>query len=180
MFQCYSQPCLLPQSPKVCSLHLCLSKFHIYALIYSTGASLSNLLHSSFIHLIRTDSNAFLFIAKLFYCVYVPQLPYPFVCQWTSRFLPCPRYCKQCCSERQGTCVSFNSGFLSVYARQWDCWVLWQFYFQVFKEFPHCLFPIVVAPVCIPTNSIRGFHFLHTLSNIYFSFLPLLSSYLVV
>ena len=20
----------------------------------------------------------------------------------------------------------------------WDCWVIWQFYFQVFKESPHC------------------------------------------
>ena len=53
MFQCYSlissQPHLLPHSPTVCSLHLCLfclcvwdhcyclSKFHIYVLIYYTG-----------------------------------------------------------------------------------------------------------------------------------------------
>ena len=29
--------------------------------------------------------------------MYVPQLSYPFVCQWTSRLLPCPGYCKQCC-----------------------------------------------------------------------------------
>ena len=28
-----------------------------------------------------------------------------------------------------GTCVSFSSGFLSVYAQQWDFWVIWQFYF---------------------------------------------------
>ena len=34
--------------------------------------------------------------------------------------------------------VSFNSGFLSVYAQQWDCWVRWQFYFQFFKKSPHC------------------------------------------
>ena len=33
--------------------------------------------------------------------------------------------------------VSFNSGFLDVYAQQWDCWVVWQYYFQVFKESPH-------------------------------------------
>ena len=26
------------------------------------------------------------------------------------------------------------SGFLSVYAQQWDCWVVWQFYFQFFKD----------------------------------------------
>ena len=44
---------------------------------------------------------------------------------------------KQCCDEHWGTCVSFNSDFLGVYAPQWDCWVLWQFYFQFFKESPH-------------------------------------------
>ena len=37
--------------------------------------------------------------------------------------LPCPGYYKQCCDEHWGTCVSFNSGFFSVYAQQWDCWV---------------------------------------------------------
>ena len=48
----------------------------------------------------------------IFHCVYVPQLLYAFIYWWTSRLLPCPSYCKQCCSERvQGTCVSFNSGF---------------------------------------------------------------------
>ena len=26
----------------------------------------------------------------------------------------------------EGTRVSFNSGFLCVYAQQWDCWVVWQ------------------------------------------------------
>ena len=34
---------------------------------------------------------------------------------------------KQCCNEHWGTYVSFNSGFLSVYAQKWDCWVVWQF-----------------------------------------------------
>ena len=41
--------------------------------------------------------------------------------------LPCPSYCKQCCDEHWSTHVSFSSGFLSVYALQWDCWVVWQF-----------------------------------------------------
>ena len=27
--------------------------------------------------------------------------------------------------------------FFGVYAQQWDCWVIWQFYFQFFKESPH-------------------------------------------
>uniref|UniRef100_A0AC11ETS3 Uncharacterized protein n=1 Tax=Ovis aries TaxID=9940 RepID=A0AC11ETS3_SHEEP len=37
---------------------------------------------------------------------------------------PCPGYYKQCCDEHWGTCVSFNSGFLGVYAQRWDCWVI--------------------------------------------------------
>ena len=38
-----------------------------------------------------------------------------------------------------GVHVSLSvSGFLSVYAQQWDCWVTKQFYFQFFKESPHC------------------------------------------
>ena len=63
MFQCHSpkssHPLPLPQSPKVCSKHLCLfcclayrviitnlSKFHIYVLVYCIGVFLSGLLHS--------------------------------------------------------------------------------------------------------------------------------------
>ena len=38
--------------------------------------------------------------------------------RWTQRLLPCPSYCKQCFSELWVTCVSFNSGFLSVCAQQ--------------------------------------------------------------
>ena len=37
-----------------------------------------------------------------------------------------------------GVHVTFRSGFLGVYAQEWDCWVIWQFYFQFFKEFPQC------------------------------------------
>ena len=63
MFQCHSPisfcPHPLPQSPKDCSIHLCLfllshlqgyhyhlSKFHIYELVYCIGVFLSGLLHS--------------------------------------------------------------------------------------------------------------------------------------
>ena len=134
------------------------------------------------------------------------------VCLWTSRLLPCPNYCKQCCDEHWGPHDSFNSGFLGVYALQWDCWVVWPFYFQFLKGSPHCsrrrkwqptpvflpgeshrqrclvgyspwghkesdtteqlthphtLFSIVAILDCIPTNSVRGFPFLHTLSSMY-------------
>ena len=45
-------------------------------------------------------------------------------------------------------------------------WVIWQFCFQFFKQSPH-FFSIVAVLVCIPTNSVRRFPFLHTLSSIY-------------
>ena len=72
-----------------------------------------------------------------------PGSPVPGILQsrtleWTSRLLPCPGYYKQCCDKHLGTRVSFNSGFLGVYVQQWDCWVTRQFYFQFFKESPHC------------------------------------------
>ena len=83
LFQCYSlrtsHPCLLPLSPRVCSVHVSLFlfcilgyryhlfKFHIYALVYCMGLYLSGLLcimGSSFIHLIRTDSDVFFSMAE--------------------------------------------------------------------------------------------------------------------
>ena len=33
-----------------------------------------------------------------------------------------------------GVHVSFNFGFLGIYAQKWDCWVIWQFYFQVLRN----------------------------------------------
>ena len=54
------------------------------------------------------------------------------------QFIKKQRYYKQCCDEHWGTRVSFPYGFLSVYAQQWDCWIIRQVYFQFFKESPHC------------------------------------------
>ena len=158
VFQCNSlkssHPRPLPQSPKACSLHLCLFCCLAYRVIvtiflkpyicvsilywcfYFWLTSLC-IIGSSFIHLIRIDLNVFFFNGwVIFHYVYVPQLSYPFVCWWMSRLFPCPGYCKQCCNEHWGTRVSFDFGFLSVYAQQWDCWVIWQLYFQFFKESP--------------------------------------------
>ena len=67
----------------------------------------------------------------IFNCVYVPWFPYPFVCQWTSRLFPHSSYYKHYWNEHWGSCVSFNSGILSIYAQRWDCWVIWYFYFQL-------------------------------------------------
>ena len=79
-------------------------------------------------------------------CVYIPQLSYPFICWLTSSLLPCPGYYKQCCDEHWDTRVSVNSGFLGVYAQQWDCWVVWQFYFQFLRN-PHT---VLHSGTCTP------------------------------
>ena len=68
---------------------------------------------------------------------YYTQISNAFICRWTSRLLLCPSSCKQYRNEHWTTRVSFNSGFLGVYAQQWDCWVIRQFHFQFFKESPH-------------------------------------------
>ena len=92
MFQCYSlkssHPRLLPQSPKVCSLHLCLFcclAYRIVITVFLIPYICVNILYwcfsfwltslciigSSFIHLIRTDSNAFFLIAEQYPIVYM-------------------------------------------------------------------------------------------------------------
>ena len=81
---------------------------------------------SSFLHLIKLIQWILFNGWVIFHCVYVPQLPYPFICWWAARLLPCPANYKQCCDEHWGERVSFRSGFLSVYAQEWDCWVIWQ------------------------------------------------------
>ena len=56
------------ESPRTQGYCYHLSKFHIYALVYYIGVFLSGLLHSiigsSFIHLIRADSNVFFLMAE--------------------------------------------------------------------------------------------------------------------
>ena len=84
IFQCYclksSHLWLLPQSPKVCSLHLCLFCYLAYRVIitifipyicinilywcFSFWLTSLCIIGSSFIHLIRTDSNALFLIAE--------------------------------------------------------------------------------------------------------------------
>ena len=104
-------------------------------LVFFFLAYFTCIISSPFIHLIRMDSNVFFFNGwVILHCVYVPQLSYPFICWWTSRLLPCPGYYNQCCDEPWGIHVSFSSGFLAVYAQQWDCWVIREFYFQFLKE----------------------------------------------
>ena len=34
--------------------------------------------------------------------------------------------------------VFLNYRFLQMCAQEWDCWIIWQLYFQFFKKHPYC------------------------------------------
>ena len=104
MFECYclksSHPHLLPQCPKVSSLHLCLFCCLIYRVIitificsiymhqyavlvffFMTYFTLYNRLQFHPPH--KNWFKCILFNGwVIFHCVYVPQLSYPFICWW--------------------------------------------------------------------------------------------------
>ena len=73
--------------------HYHLSKFHIYVLICCTGVFLAYFTLYNGLQFHPAHYNWFKCILLnswiKFHWVYVPQLSYPFVCQWTSRLLPC-------------------------------------------------------------------------------------------
>ena len=75
----------------------------------------------------------------------------PFVYSWAPRLLPYLGYCKQCCSEHWGACIFSNYGFLQTYAQEWDWWIIWQLYFQFFKDSlyysPQWLHQLTLPPV---------------------------------
>jgi len=74
MLQCSSlvssHPRLLPHSPKVCSLHLCLFCCLAYRVIITV------FLNSVYMSL---------YTLLVFHCIYGPHLLYPFICRWTLR-----------------------------------------------------------------------------------------------
>ena len=84
-------------------LYVCISiaALKIGSSVFSFWLTLLCVIGSKFIHLIRTNSNAFLlWLSNI--PLYILQLLQPFICWWTSRSLPSPGYCKQCCNEHGG------------------------------------------------------------------------------
>ena len=127
----------------------------IFVFLYLTFFTSFGIISSRFIHLIRTDSNAFfLWLSNnpLYVCT---TSSYSFICQQTAMLFPCPSYCKQCCSERWVAYAFWNYGIPRLYVQKWICWVIWQFYFQFFKDLRYCS-PYWVHQFTFPSTS-RGF-----------------------
>ena len=69
------------------------------------------------------------------------------------------------CNEHWDSCIFLNYGFLWIYAQEWDCWVTWQLYFQIFKDPPYqslqwlhqFTFPPTVQEGCLFSNPSPAF-----------------------
>ena len=102
------------------------------------------------IHVAVNGGISFIFMNSILHCTCVPLLLYPFVCHWILKLLPYLGFCKQCCSEPWHPCIFLNNGFLWIYVFEWDCWLIWQFCIQIFKEpeySPSWLYPFTFPPV---------------------------------
>ena len=110
---------IIPQSPfptefkglvsmSVSSCHYCLSKFHIYALIYNICLSLTDLLH--FVQQAPVSSTS-LELTQMHFFLQLSNIPLS-TCLITSLSIHLPMdiqvassYCKQCCNEHWGMCL---------------------------------------------------------------------------
>ena len=82
--------------------------------------------------------HSFLWLSNIPLYIHIPHLLYPFICQWTFMLLPCLGCCEQCYYEHWGACIFSNQSFLWIYAQKWDYQIIWQLYFQFFKEPQYC------------------------------------------
>ena len=119
----FASVCPLLPCMQNCWCHL--SRFHVYVLVYGICLSLFVLLQSvqqalgSSTELDPIRMCSFLWLSNIALCIYITtslSIHLPMDIQVASMSY----YCKQCCNEHQGTCVFFNSGFLRVYAQQWN------------------------------------------------------------
>ena len=96
--------------------------------------------------------------------MFVPHLRYPFVCGWAFRLFPCLAIVSSAAMNTGvvqlfqlpfylGICPGEGSGSYDKFA--------------VFQG-PSIWFSIVTAPTYLPTNSMGGFLFLHSLQHLFF------------
>ena len=76
-------------------------------------------------------------IFHLFHCLYIPQFLIPFIHWQILRWLPYAGHCKQQCTKYGGSGTSWRLWFC--FFQQWDCWIIPQFYFHLFRNFENVL-----------------------------------------
>ena len=116
-----------------------LSRFHIFALLKNSCLSFSDLHHfaqqglgsATLLELIQMCSFFFFNSWVMFHSV--PQLLYPFNCQWTYRFF----HVIAIVNSGMMNIGVLSYGFLKVYAQQWDSCVVWQTCSLLFKKSPY-------------------------------------------
>ena len=67
----------------------------------------------------------FFFMAEQNSTVYMSRLLYLFIRQQTFRLFSSFGCCEQRCYKHRGIWVLQNYSFVWVYARDWDCWIIW-------------------------------------------------------
>ena len=89
---------------------------------------------SMLLHMIEFPS--FVRLNKILSYVYT-NFRYLFICQWTFRLFPHLSYCKSCCNECRSVNFSLRSCFqlFWIYIQREDCWVIWEFYFHILRQF---------------------------------------------
>ena len=124
------------------------------------------IIDSRFIHLIRTDSNAFLFTAEYYSIVYMYHNF--FIHSSVDGHLHCFHVLASvnCAAMNNGIHVSLSILVFSGYMPRSGITGSFGDFIPTFQE-SSMLFSIVAVLIYIPTNSTRAFPFLHTLSGIY-------------
>ena len=89
---------------------------------------------------------------------------YPFTLLWTSCFHVLAIVDSAAMNTRVH--ILSNYSFLQLHALEWDCRIIWQFHFHLFWGRTSILSSVAAAPIYIPTYSVGGFLFLHTLPSI--------------
>ena len=54
----------------------------------------------------------------------------------------------QCSCEHRGACIFLNCSFVQIYAKEWDCWIIWYFSTQFSEKycFPQWLYQFTFLP----------------------------------
>ena len=97
--------------------------------------------------------------------IHVPHVIYPLICLWTFRLFPYLGYCKQCCNEHWAASIFSKIVSSGQFPQERSCQIIWQLYFQFFKEppfsFPWCLhhftFPPILQEGSLPSTSSSAF-----------------------